>query len=602
MKLFSKKEQTFQDAMDLYNKKKYKQAAEICENLLKVHKENFEILNLLGDTYHKLGDKKKALETFNKLLKKFEGESFVDRALALTKKIIRLYPEEVEYREKLAEIYGRKKLVREMMDLLEDIATNYESEGKPTEASRVLRRMLEIDMKNPADVAELLRRIERAGSKEDITTAIEKALALKKLTGDYPVVFVDKALEYGVDRTFYIDRIDDYILCAPDRFSHVADISAEKLEEKFDKEFYELICEKVDSEQLVPFLVRLKQKYKSADIYGRLLDIARENQDMDMVANLTAEVAALPEDDIEYDLAKAVVERTSDIENHEILEKVYEIVVKAHAYDIKDQVMDILREAYEKAGETEKAQKIADEIYGAASSGPEPLDTAPAAGVISDFDDDEGMDDPETREMLESTLSSYSGGSEQPEGLTLDNFGDDSSDENVEVGTVELDSFGSDDDGDANVAEEELELDSFGAGDDEPEVEEEVLDLDSFQEEEKKPEPKPEPPKDKVLEIPEDEEFDLGMLSADDEPEEDDIFGSSDKGEESSSIDDMFGDLEPSEPEPEEEKEEENSPSTIDDLDFDNYTGDEEEVKPEKNTGSADLLSDLDFGEDSDKK
>jgi tetratricopeptide (TPR) repeat protein len=595
MLFFGKKEKTFQDAMVCYSKKNYKQTVSICENIVSSHPNSFEVMNLLGDAYFYMGKHDKTLEAYDNLLKKYENGNYLDKAIALVKKIIRNYPEKSGYSERLADLFGKKQLMREQISILANLLENARRRGLMQETNKIIYLLLAIKTTNSSDTIEILRLVSESGQDSDVHKVLERGFHLKKINPEHLVLLVDTAVKRNMDFEMYIRSIPEYVAAAPGKVGNVADACVAYLDRKYNKEFFASIASVADPVDLMPILIRLKRKYPTLEIYEPLLRNALAEGQMDAFENYMAEIAALSDSGIDYNYAKMAASFIEQVQVPSVLEKVLVIVTKAHALDLRPIVLDTLREAYEKAGDLDRAQEIADELYGKKArlkGGDKEADTI----AIDNF---ETVDDPDVQDILEDSLMSVTSKKkpaakqeplletfdtqedepEQFEKIELDNFGysemEKSAEEEVPAQPVDLDSFGGETSG-------EDVLDMLGVS--EPEqaselvsVEVHEMELDDFA-------------------VEEETEHDPGIpvLKMDDDFDEDEIFS-----EVKSEMDEMFGDLEPAEEEEPETAAESDLELRIDDLSFD--AAEEEEKTEEKNQGTKTVdLDDL-FGGDEKK-
>jgi tetratricopeptide (TPR) repeat protein len=107
-------------AYGYYQNKEYKKAVDLYEKIYKADTEDFNVLNMLSDTYFRAGMKDKALEAYVDTLTILERKDLKDKLLKLIKKITKNFPDDSRVKTKL------KNVLREMMREAEKKASNHE--------------------------------------------------------------------------------------------------------------------------------------------------------------------------------------------------------------------------------------------------------------------------------------------------------------------------------------------------------------------------------------------------------------------------------------------------------------------------------------------
>ena len=598
MLFFGRKEKTFQDAMSLYSKKNYKQTVKACGEILMTQPENFEAMNLMGDAYCQMGDKEKCLEVYDSLLKKFEGGNYLEKSIALVKKVIRNYPDKESYQEKLADLYGQKALVTEQIAILSGLLEDKSRRGFVQETDRIMRRLTSVRSANSSDIASLIEIMRRFGSSNEVRIMAEKGLGLKSIAPADLTLFINCAVETGADSELYIKHLPDYIRNNPDSTASLTDVIAEHLEKNFDKAYFAEIVKSAELPSLVPLFVRLKRKYPKPEIYAYLLENAVAEGHADSFEHILAEIASVSDAVLDYSFAKACFKFIDEMKTIDALESMRSIVEKAQAMDMKHQVLDLLREAYARAGDAKQAQMIDDELHGRKSG---LIGGEKEAGILA-VDSFDHTDDPEVNSLLEYSLMDPIPSKKKPEPV-------------IEIpAEPEIDDF--------SIVTSEFDLDSFV---NEPAAEEESgLDLDKFAASESHAEPENliERYGEAVFEEPakeEDEPSPFGLIEVDDDFDESEIFGDIEikpqtKDDEPSvtheqykpdnGLDDLFDDLEIVVEKAEPEKQEEEAGAlSLDDLTFDfdskKPAGPEKKTKDSTNPSiTSDALDELLGGDD----
>ncbi|QAR33109.1 hypothetical protein EP073_06750 [Geovibrio thiophilus] len=590
MLFFGRKDKTFQDAMSFYSKKNYKQTVKACGDILSSQPDNFEALNLMGDAYCMTGDKEKCLEVYDALLKKFEGGNYLDKSIALVKKIIRNYPDKESYQEKLSELYGQKALVREQINILTALLEAKTRRGFVQETDRIVRRLTSVKSAHSSDIAVLIDIMRRYGSSNEVRLTAEKGLALKKIDSADLTLFINCAIETEADSQLYIKHLPGYIKSNPDKISSLTDIIAEHLEKNFDKAYFAEIVSSAELSSLVPLFVRLKRKYPKPEIYSYLLENAVAEGHGDSFGQILTEIASVSDAVLDYSFAKMCFKFIGEMNSTDTLESMRTIVEKAQAMDMKHQVLDLLREAYARAGDKESAQRIDDELYGRKS--PDPVDSGREANVLS-IDSFDHTDDPEVNDILEfSLMDSIPSGKKKPvpEPVVEIPSEPETDDFSIVTSEFDLDSFVSV----PSASEDQgLDLDKFASSEGES-SQNGFIESETGIEEPEHEEEHSKPVHGMILHV--DEDFDEAEIFGDIEikPQTQDIPQAvSEQYEPKGGIDDLFDDLEiiieKEEPSGREEAVEAGA-LTLDDLTFD-FDSEKPKPEPRKKEDSPSITS-----------
>ncbi len=107
-------------AYGYYQNKEYKKALDLYEKIYKSDAEDFNLLNMLADTYLKLDMKDKSLEAYVSSISMLERKEQHEKLIKLAKKIARYFPEDQRIKNKL------KNALRIMMKDAEKKITNHE--------------------------------------------------------------------------------------------------------------------------------------------------------------------------------------------------------------------------------------------------------------------------------------------------------------------------------------------------------------------------------------------------------------------------------------------------------------------------------------------
>jgi tetratricopeptide (TPR) repeat protein len=107
----------------------YLKAMEEYKKMLRMRPEDPDIMNLVGDTYRRLGKNREAIEMFEKAARVYASQAYYDNAVAVCKKILRMEPDRSEVLKMLAELYLEQGLSGQATSLLVDYAMKKKEEG-----------------------------------------------------------------------------------------------------------------------------------------------------------------------------------------------------------------------------------------------------------------------------------------------------------------------------------------------------------------------------------------------------------------------------------------------------------------------------------------
>ena len=102
-------------------------------------------LNIIGDLYIRVGQNDRAVHFFLKVADEYERRGLYSQALAICKKIHRLYPDNADYAIKLADLYAQQGFAAEAKAVYAAVAGRIAGEGKAEEAAAIYEKIVKID-------------------------------------------------------------------------------------------------------------------------------------------------------------------------------------------------------------------------------------------------------------------------------------------------------------------------------------------------------------------------------------------------------------------------------------------------------------------------
>jgi len=155
----------------------------------------------MAEVYVRLGQHDKATEVYQKTVDLYVEQGFFQRAVAVYKNIIKLSPNFVEARVKLAEVFHQLGLLSDAVQQLEQAATLYQKANRSTEALGALKQIIDL---NPEQASPRIRYAElaaQAGAIKEAVAGFAEAAKLVKAQGrtDEFLRVAERILHYEPD-------------------------------------------------------------------------------------------------------------------------------------------------------------------------------------------------------------------------------------------------------------------------------------------------------------------------------------------------------------------------------------------------------------------
>lgn len=320
---------------------------------------DFTALNMLGDLHTRVNDKQAAMQCFLRIAEHYREEGFQSKAIAMYKKIDRLYPRSPEIANKLALLYETQGLIVDARAQYMIVAEAWLRDGQTRKALEIFRKVADLDPQNTEARIKLAQGYMREGLPVEAAASYAEAGAQFLLAGKH-----ERAIEAY---TSSLDlRPHDYLalqgclnaniaLGTPDE---AADILERALGEKPDDiELLSMLAhayleaeDAPSAERVVDILVT-----REATNYARSIDVAqlylksgKVDDAVRMLSGITEQLLAGREDEKLMELLNEVLAR--DPEHVEALR----LLVRVYAWQRDDekqrQALERLVEATEAAG------------------------------------------------------------------------------------------------------------------------------------------------------------------------------------------------------------------------------------------------------------
>lgn len=161
------REKILKGAEKLVQKGKIDPAIREYEKLLKLNPNDVNTINRIGDLYIRVGQVDRAVELYERIASSFAADGFVNKAIAIFKKINRLAPDRVEVFEQLADLYIQQGLVVEAKDQFNVLADWYLKNDDLDNAIQIQRKLVQIDPENHMGHLRLADFLFRKGSGDE---------------------------------------------------------------------------------------------------------------------------------------------------------------------------------------------------------------------------------------------------------------------------------------------------------------------------------------------------------------------------------------------------------------------------------------------------
>lgn len=356
----TKKDKDFniQDIKILYTKRNYKAALSKCKKYLEKHNNDFDATNLLGDIYYELGDKTKALEIYKNLADLMEEDKYLDKSIALTKKVIRLFPEQYDLYRKLAKLFTKKNLKAEQLSILYELADIYEKQGLNDKTIDIFKEIAEIDRQNIESYKKIVKKLYDFGKKNDVCKFMYYCLELSHNNKDFEALnyFCKIAIDCNYNfkdslkfATNFFDKHDEY----KEIFIKYA---IEYLSKDFDNAVFALYAKYVPYEKEKDFYNMIKDKYRKYEIYSFILsslDAADEKFKF-----LIEEIINLPEYEFNLELTNLCNDCYKKVNDPETLDLLLILASKGDLKEVQINIYEKLAQIYKDRNEFDKAESI----------------------------------------------------------------------------------------------------------------------------------------------------------------------------------------------------------------------------------------------------
>jgi tetratricopeptide (TPR) repeat protein len=155
------------------------------EKITKEDPKDLTVLNTIGDLYARVGENERAAHYFRKVGDQYAQNGFTPKAIAIHKKLTNLVPGNLEYVNKLAELYSQQGLFKDARQQYMQVADHLLKSGDNAQAARIFQRILELDPENTATQSKLAELYTKLGKKNEARNIYYTAAESLYVRGSY---------------------------------------------------------------------------------------------------------------------------------------------------------------------------------------------------------------------------------------------------------------------------------------------------------------------------------------------------------------------------------------------------------------------------------
>ena len=178
------KAKAIQEAHKFIGQGKISRAIKQYQWILEKDPQDLSLLNIIGDLYIQENNPSEALRYFYRLADAYTHEGYKLKAIAIYKKIAKLDRSSPEPLLRVAELHASQGFAREAREHYTSALEFFERAGQMDKALDILRKLCQLDPKNPAQRLDLAKFAERAGESKEATAAYLEAAVLADQAGD----------------------------------------------------------------------------------------------------------------------------------------------------------------------------------------------------------------------------------------------------------------------------------------------------------------------------------------------------------------------------------------------------------------------------------
>jgi len=208
------KAKAIEKALKFIQKGQYDKAIQEYLGILKDDPNDVRILTKIGDLYQKSGKKDEAIKYYIKAADEYRKKGFETKAAAAYKQALELDPKRIDLHYKLAEFYANTGLIKDALRHYKNVVKLYELEGRLDKAVDILEKMVKLDPEDYTIKAKYVEALLAAGKTNQAEVRIPSVIEGFKLHHKLVdlAAFYEKLLNYKPgDVEILTDLADIYI-------------------------------------------------------------------------------------------------------------------------------------------------------------------------------------------------------------------------------------------------------------------------------------------------------------------------------------------------------------------------------------------------------
>ena len=170
-----------------------KEAIAEYEKLALADPQDVGTLNIIGDLSIRLGHTERAVRSFEKVAGEYERRGLYSQALAISKKIHRLVPDNVEFALKLGDLYAQQGFLADAKGVYASIAGRLTESKRTAEAVAILEKVVKLDREDTDARKALAGLFAGMGNTEAALDQINELASVRTEKGQYEAAVADLA-------------------------------------------------------------------------------------------------------------------------------------------------------------------------------------------------------------------------------------------------------------------------------------------------------------------------------------------------------------------------------------------------------------------------
>lgn len=181
--MVTKKDKHLAAAQKYLERGSFEKALAEFQNAVKEDPKDIRTWLRMAEIYVRLGHNDKATEVYQKTVDLYVDQGFFQRAVAVYKNIIKLSPEFVDARIKLAEVFRQLGLLSDAVQQLEQAAALYQKSNRQAEALTALKQIIDLNPEQPNPHIRYAELACQAGAIKEAVAEFAEAARLVKAQG-----------------------------------------------------------------------------------------------------------------------------------------------------------------------------------------------------------------------------------------------------------------------------------------------------------------------------------------------------------------------------------------------------------------------------------